>query len=237
MMKLPRYRTIDDLEHGTDSAIHTARQRDKDNRNNKPYRAWLYDNEAPYSPSIGHTHQEGTGENPSRTNLHIQWTSPQREKFLRRHTGHTQTIVPAAEYRVSAACHWQEASVGQRTQPAAAKVSATHGHRKGPDKPVPGNAARSCRQLRPKARCSQEVELRRTILSHVFRSWSNAPTELQSPAWTTTRRGKVAQAVIFCRILPAFGGLCLKWNIDSEVHTHTQPHPSPMACKSASSAS
>ena len=114
----------------------------------------------------------------------------------------------------------QEASVGQRTQPAAAKVSATHGHRKGPDKPVPGNAARSCRQLRPKARCSQEVELRRTILSHVFRSWSNAPTELQSPAWTTTRRGKVAQAVIFCRILPAFGGLCLKWSIDSEVHAH-----------------
>lgn len=101
----------------------------------------------------------------------------------------------------------------------------------------PGNAARSCRQLRPKARCSQEVELRRTILSHVFRSWSNAPTELQSPAWTTTRRGKVAQAVIFCRILPAFGGLCLKWNIDSEVHTHTQPHPRPMACKNASSAS
>ena len=84
----------------------------------------------------------------------------------------------------------------------------------------PGNAARSCRQLRPKARCSQEVELRRTILSHVFRSWSNAPTELQSPAWTTTRRGKVAQAVIFCRILPAFGGLCLKWSIDSEVHAH-----------------
>ena len=43
--------------------------------------------------------------------------------------------------------------------------------------------------------------------------------------------------VIFCRILPAFGGLCLKWNIDSEVHTHTQPHPRPMACKNASSAS
>ena len=106
MMKLPRYRTIDDLEHGTDSAIHTARQRDKDNRNDKPYRAWLYGNGAPYIPSIGHTHREGTGEEPSRTNLRIQWTFPQREKFLRRHTGHTQATVPAAEHRVSAACRW-----------------------------------------------------------------------------------------------------------------------------------
>ncbi len=106
MMKLPRYRTIDDLEHGTDSAIHTARQRDKDNRNNQSYQAWPYDNGAPYIPSIGHSHQEGTGEEPSRTNLRIQWTSPQREKFLRRHTGHTQATVPAAERRVSAARHW-----------------------------------------------------------------------------------------------------------------------------------
>ena len=61
----------------------------------------------------------------------------------------------------------QEASVGQRTQPAAAKVSATHGHRKGPDKPVPGNAARSCRQLRPKALCSQRVESSERF-SHTF---------------------------------------------------------------------
>ena len=103
---LPRYRTIDDLEHGPDSAIHTAQQRDKDNRNNQPYRAWLYDNGAPYIPSIGHTHREGTGEEPSRTNLRIQWTSPQREKFLRRHTEHTQATVPAAERRVSVARHW-----------------------------------------------------------------------------------------------------------------------------------
>ena len=105
-MKLPRYRTIDDLEHGTDSAIHTARQKDKDNRDDKPYRAWLYGNGAPYIPSMGHTHREGTGEEPSRTNLRIQWTSPQREKFLRRHTEHTQATVPAAERRVSAARHW-----------------------------------------------------------------------------------------------------------------------------------
>lgn len=138
MMKLPRYRTIDDLEHGTDSAIHTARQRDKDNRNNRSYQAWPYDNEAPYSPSIGHSHQEGTGEEPSRTNLRIQWTSPQREKFLRRHTQNTprQPFLPQNTAFPQPAVG-REASVGQRTQPAAAKVSATQGHRKGPDKPVP----------------------------------------------------------------------------------------------------
>ena len=58
MMKLPRYRIIDDLEHGTDSAIHTARQKDKDNKNDKPYRAWLYDDGAHYIPGMGHTHPD-----------------------------------------------------------------------------------------------------------------------------------------------------------------------------------
>ena len=105
-MMLPRYRTIDDLEHGPDSAIHTAQQRDKDNRNNQPYRAWLYDNGAPYIPSMTIPIRKGLERNrPERTCAYNGLPHSGRSFFGDMHTEHTQATVPAAERRVSAAYH------------------------------------------------------------------------------------------------------------------------------------
>lgn len=107
MMKLPRYRTIDDLDHGTNSAIHTAQQK-RQRQQEEPavpglaVRQWsaLYSEHWPY-PS-GRDRRGSVPNAPA----HTMDFPTAGEVSSATHTEHTQATVPAAEYRVSAACRW-----------------------------------------------------------------------------------------------------------------------------------
>ena len=108
-MKLPRYRTIDDLEHGIDSAPHTAQQRDKDNRNNKPYRAWLYDNGAPSISALAILIRKGLERSrPERTCAYHGLPHSGRSFFGDTHRTHPSNRSCRRMPRFPP-CHWQEA--------------------------------------------------------------------------------------------------------------------------------